>query len=87
MLSGVRLTGARFLGMEEFWGLIDAAGSGTTAQAAHDRALVALHSFTGLRPEETVRLRWEHLSTELTARGHYGLTATVERRGCPVSLL
>jgi len=67
--------------------LVNAAGSGTTAQAARDRALVALHCFTGLRPEEVVRLRWEHLSTELAASGHYALTATVERRGRQVSLL
>jgi integrase len=67
--------------------LVDAAGSGPTAQAARDRTLVALHCFTGLRPEEIVRLRWEHLSTELTASGHYGLTATVERSGRHVSLI
>jgi integrase len=49
--------------------------------------LVALHCFSGLRPEETVRLRWEDLSTELTVSGHYGLTATVERDSRRVRLL
>src|SRR5262249_9409425 len=39
------------------------------------------------RPEEIVRLRWDDLATELTASGHYGLTATVERSGRRVSLL
>ena len=67
--------------------LVDAAGSGPPAQAARDRALVALHCFTGLRPEEIVRLRWEHLATELTASGHYGMIASVQRRGRQVSLL
>jgi integrase len=67
--------------------LVDAAGSGHPAVAARDRALVALHCFTGLRPEEIVRLRWGHLSTELTASGHYGVTAAIERSGRQVSLL
>ena len=67
--------------------LVDAAGSGPTTQAARDRALVALHCFSGLRPEEIVRLRWEHLSTERTVSGHFCLTAIVERRGRQVDLL
>jgi integrase len=67
--------------------LVDAAGAGPIAQAPRDRALVALHCFSGLRPEEIVRLRWEDLSTEMTASGHYGLTATVERGGRHAHLL
>jgi integrase len=67
--------------------LVDAAGFGPSLQAVRDRALVALHCFSGLRPEEIVRLRWEDLSAELTANGHYGLTATVERAGRRVSLI
>lgn len=67
--------------------LVNAAGNGPSALAARDRVLVALHCFSGLRPEEIVHLRWEHLSTELTASGHYGLTATVERNGRQVRLL
>jgi integrase len=67
--------------------IVDAAGSGSGAQATRDRALVSLHCFTGPRPEEIVRLRWEDLTTELTANGYYGLTATVERRGRQVRLL
>ena len=67
--------------------LVDAAGTGLIAQAPRDRALVALHCFSGLRPEEIVRLRWETLSTELTASGHYGLTVTVDRDNRRVLLL
>jgi integrase len=67
--------------------LVDAAGAGPIAQGPRDRALVALHCFSGLRPEEVVRLRWEDLSAELTASGHYGLTITVERAGRRVRLL
>ncbi|MDP8908632.1 MAG: hypothetical protein M3N47_05845, partial [Chloroflexota bacterium] len=61
--------------------LVDAAGETGGACALRDRALVALHCFSGLRPEEIVRLRWEDLATELTVNGHSGLTATVERGG------
>ena len=60
---------------------------GKGEQALRDRALVALHCFSGLRPEEFIRLRREDLATELTANGHYGLTAIVERGGRMVSLL
>jgi integrase len=59
--------------------LVEAAGAGPIAQAPRDRALVALHCFSGLRPEEVVRLRWEDLSSELTVSGHYSLTVAVER--------
>jgi integrase len=67
--------------------LVDAARDGPIAQVPRDRALVALHCFSGLRPEEIIRLRWEDLSTELTVSGHYGLTVTVERDGRHVLLL
>jgi integrase len=59
--------------------LVDAAGSGPSHQAPRDRALLALYCYSGLRPEEIVRLRWEDLSTEMTASGHYGLTVAAER--------
>ena len=67
--------------------IVDATGMTASPYAQRDRALVALHCFTGLRPEEIVRLRWEDLATELTVNGHYGLTATVERNGRHVRLL
>jgi integrase len=67
--------------------IVDAAGAEGGSLALRDRALVALHCFTGLRPEEVVRLRWEDLATELTANGHYGLTVTVERNGRRGSLI
>lgn len=62
--------------------IVDAAAAGATNDRAHrDRAMVALQCFTGLRVEEIGRLRWEDLAGELSASGHYGLTAAVERRG------
>jgi integrase len=67
--------------------IVDAAGSAAGSQAARDRALVALHCFSGLRPDEIVRLRWEDLAAELTVNGRYGLTAMVERAGRRVALL
>jgi len=67
--------------------LVDAAGVEDSARAPRDRALVALHCFSGLRPEEIVHLRWEDLATELTVKGHFGLTATVHRGGRRISLL
>jgi integrase len=67
--------------------LVDVAGAGDDAHAVRDRTLVALLCFTGLRPEEVVRLRWENLSTELTADGRYGLAAAVGRNGRCIRLL
>ena len=66
--------------------LVDAAGAGSIAQAPRDRALAALHCFSGLRPEEIVRLCWEDLAAELTMSGHYGLKVTVERESRQVRL-
>jgi len=67
--------------------IVDAAGTGKGGHADRDRALAALHCFSGLRPEEIVRLHWEDLATELTENGHYGLTAIVDRGGRMVTLL
>jgi integrase len=67
--------------------IVDAAGADDGDQSLRDRALVALHCFSGLRPEEIVRLCWEDLASELTVSGHYGLTAAVIRGGRNVRLL
>ena len=67
--------------------IVDAAGDGGGTHIRRDRALVSLHCFSGLRPEEIVRLCWQDLATELTTNGHYGLTASVERNGRRVSLI
>jgi integrase len=71
----------------DLYRLVEAAGARERALAVRDRALVALHCFTGLRPDEIVRLRWDDLNGELTVDGHRVLTATVERRGCRLTLL
>lgn len=52
--------------------LVEAAGAAGSACALRDCALVALHCFSGLRPEEIVRLRWENLAAELTADATVG---------------
>jgi integrase len=39
--------------------IVDAAGAEDPGHALRDRALVALHYFSGLRPDEIVRLCWE----------------------------
>ena len=67
--------------------IVDAAGMSGGPHALRDHALVALHCFSGLRPEEIVRLRWEDLVAELTVSGHYGLTAAIVRCGLPTRLL
>lgn len=68
--------------------IVDQAGVGHDGErAARDRALVALHGFSGLRPEEIVGLRWEDVARELTPAGFWGLTAGVSRRGVRVCLL
>jgi integrase len=67
--------------------IVDAAGHRDGVFPIRDQALVALHCFSGLRPEEIARLRWGDLATELAANGRYGLTATVGRAGRRVTLL
>jgi integrase len=66
--------------------IVDAAEVGGK-QPRRDRALAALHCFSGLRPEEIVGLQWEDLRTDLTAIGRYGMTATVVRDGRQTQLL
>lgn len=62
--------------------LVEAAGGATgSARFARDRALVALHCFSGLRPEEIVRLRWENLDLTVSDAGYRRLTAAVGRGG------
>jgi integrase len=67
--------------------IVDAAGSEGGPYVLRDRVLVALHCFTGLRPEEVLRLRWEDIDSELTADGRYGLVAAVVRKGRHAKLL
>jgi integrase len=67
------------LGAADLHRIVEAAGDESRGHSARDRALVALHCLSGLRPEEIVRLRWQDLAVELTVHGRYGLTATVER--------
>jgi integrase len=67
--------------------IVDAAGAGDGGQPLRDRALAALHCFSGLRTEEIVRLSWEDLDAELTVSGHYGFTAAVVRCGRVAGLL
>jgi integrase len=71
----------------DLYRLVDAAGARGGALAIRDRALVAVHCFTGLRPDEIIRLRWGDLDGELTVDGHRILTTKVERRGGRLSLL
>jgi integrase len=40
--------------------IVDAAGSEVGVHPLRDRALAALHCFSGLRPEEIVGLLWQH---------------------------
>jgi integrase len=48
-------------------------------RALRDGALVAVHCFSGLRPEEVVALRWEDVGYHLIDLGYYGLRAFVTR--------
>ena len=67
--------------------IVGAAGDVSGEHSTRNQALVTLHCFSGLRPEEIVRLRWEDLAMDLTVHGRFGLTATVERAGRLVKLL
>jgi len=61
--------------------IVEAAAQANAGHADRDRALVALHCFTGLRPEEAVGLRWQDITSEIAPGGHYTLMVTVERGG------
>lgn len=61
--------------------IVDAAAEASPGHADPDRALVALHCFTGLRPEEVVGLRWQDITSEIAPGGHYTLMVTVQRSG------
>jgi integrase len=75
------------LNVEDLNRIIEAVGStGNPERNCRDRALVALLCFSGLRPLEVVRLRWEQLTTDLVRTGHYGPTFRVERNGEGVKL-
>jgi integrase len=86
-ISGRRRRRGPTLDAADLRRIVDAAGAATGGRPIRDRALVALHCFSGLRPEEIVRLRWEDLDTELSASGRYGLAAAVARDGRQVKLL
>ncbi len=49
-------------------------------RVSRDRALVALHCFSGLWPGEISRLQWQNIARGSGTRGEY-ITATVERDG------
>jgi integrase len=55
-------------------------------QAARDRALVALHCYTGLRAEEIVCLKWEHLMRAVVSPGEMGVAVHVQRTGIDIIL-
>jgi integrase len=67
--------------------IVDVASLVGGGSSHRDCALVALHCFSGLRPEEIVRLCWQDLSAELSVGGPYGLVAAVVRDGRPVKML
>lgn len=48
-------------------------------QTSRDRALVALHCFTGLRPEEIIALKWENVLAPPNTSGFYGPVALITR--------
>lgn len=67
--------------------LVSAAVNCSTCGHEHrDRALVALHCWSGLRPEEIVRLRWEDLKAGRTSTDELRYAATIIRAGQEITL-
>jgi integrase len=93
-LPGTLLGGARdrrrarhpSLDVEDLHRLLDAAATPAGYRSARDRALVAALIFTGLRPSDVARLRWEQFSLVLTPGGHVRRVVDVERGGRPLRL-
>jgi integrase len=74
------------LDVEDLHRLLGAATNSDGYRAARDRALVAALIFTGLRPSDVARLRWEQFSLVLTPGGHVRRAVDVERGGRPLRL-
>jgi len=55
-------------------------------RTVRDRAVVALHCFSGLRPEEICGLAWGNLTAGSSTTGRDAWAASVERRGHHVTL-
>jgi integrase len=49
--------------------IVGAATARTALRARRDRALVALHCYSGLRPDELVRLRWSQVTIDPESEG------------------
>lgn len=84
--AGVRVGGSKarrrspgpVLAGTDLDGIVRAAGS--TARPTRDRLLVALHCFSGLRPQEIVLLTWEQfIHDALQPDGRFGLVVAVRR--------
>lgn len=72
---------------EHLHALVDAAAENSTrGHAARDRALIALHCWSGLRPEEILRLRWEKLSVGRTSTDELRYAVTTRRAGREITL-
>jgi integrase len=67
--------------------LVQAASARSSGnRAARDRAIVALHCWSGLRPEEIVALKWEDLRVGRTSRDETKCAVTICRTGQAITL-
>lgn len=72
---------------EHLHALVDAAAENSTrGHAPRDRALIALHCWSGLRPEEIVRLQWEELAVGRTSTDELRYAVTIGRTGRQITL-
>jgi integrase len=92
--TGIVLAGSRTrrrrgptLEAEHLHALVRAAGTSEEGRhAVRDRAIVALHCWSGLRPEEIVALRWEALSVGRTSRDELRYAVTIYRDGQDITM-
>jgi integrase len=69
---------------EDLGRLVDAAAATPGERGARDRALVALHCYSGLHPGEIVALRWEDMASAILAPGRSTIQIRVIRSGVSV---
>jgi integrase len=74
------------LGTQDLHRILYASAEVQDRYATRNRALVGLHCFSGLRPEEIVALMWDHVNVEGLEADSYTLSVSVRRQRTSLKL-
>lgn len=92
--SGILVAGTRHrrrqrgptLGAQDLHRILQFTGQGRDRYSVRNHALVSLHCFSGLRPEEIVGLKWPHVNVEGREADSYALSVSVNRQSTSFEL-